>query len=37
VHLWSRALGFSPKGDREAFEQWEQAEDGVWFSAYRGD
>jgi hypothetical protein len=37
VHLWSRALGFSPKGDREAFEQWEQAEDGVWFSAYRGE
>lgn len=37
VRLWSRALGFSPKGDREAFEQWELTEDGVWFSAYRGE
>ncbi|MCC7208629.1 MAG: hypothetical protein IT323_15080 [Anaerolineae bacterium] len=37
VHLWSRALGFSPKGDRQAFEQWEQTDDGVWFSAYRGE
>ena len=37
VHLWSRALGFTPKGDREAHEQWECTVDGEWYSAYRGD
>ncbi len=37
LNMWSRALGFSPKGDRQAFEQWEQTDDGLWFSAYRGE
>jgi hypothetical protein len=34
VRLVSRALHFSPKGDREAFEQWRPTGDG-WYSAYR--
>ena len=33
VHLVSRALLFSPKGDREAHEQWRRSADG-WYSAY---
>ena len=33
VHLVSRALLFSPKGDREVHEQWRRSVDG-WFSAY---
>lgn len=34
VHLVSRALLFSPKGDREVHEQWRPASDG-WYSAYQ--
>jgi hypothetical protein len=36
VRLLSRALIFSPKGDREANEQWRPSGEG-WYSAYRGD
>jgi hypothetical protein len=32
VNLISRALHFSPKGDRQAFETWRPAE-GSWYSA----
>ncbi len=35
VHLVSRALGFTPRGDREVVEDWRQTPDGVWYSAYR--
>ncbi len=35
VHLFSCALGFTPKGDREVVEDWRQTADGVWYSAYR--
>lgn len=35
VHLFSRALGFTPKRDREVVEDWRQTADGVWYSAYR--
>ncbi len=34
VHLSSRALAFSPKGDREVTEEWRRGESG-WYSAYR--
>jgi hypothetical protein len=34
VRLLSRALVFSPKGDREANEQWRPTGEG-WYSAYR--
>jgi hypothetical protein len=34
VRLLSRALYFSPKGDREAFEEWKPTGE-VWYSAYR--
>ena len=34
VRLVSRALIFSPKGDREAFEDWRRTGDD-WYSAYR--
>jgi hypothetical protein len=34
VRLVSRALVFSPKGDREAFEDWRRTGDD-WYSAYR--
>lgn len=37
VHLWSRALGFSPKGDREARETWLRAAGDFWYSAHRDD
>ncbi len=36
VRLLSRALHFSPKGDREAFEEWHRAGEG-WYSAYQPD
>lgn len=35
VQLFSRALSFSPKGDRRVAEEWRRTGDG-WFSAYRG-
>jgi len=35
LHLVSRALGFSPKGDREVIEAWRRTADGVWYSVYR--
>lgn len=34
VHLISRSLGFTPKGDREVYEHWRLGEEG-WYSAYR--
>ncbi len=34
VRLLSRALHFTPKGDREAFEEWRPT-GGGWYSAYR--
>ncbi|MHB8627984.1 MAG: hypothetical protein ACYDBJ_17390 [Aggregatilineales bacterium] len=36
VQLFSRALAFTPKGDRRATETWRRAEDGTngWYSAY---
>lgn len=34
VHLVSRALKFSPKGDRSVTEHWKPT-DGGWYSAYR--
>jgi hypothetical protein len=34
VHLMSRSLGFSPKGDRETHELWRPTGDG-WYSAYK--
>lgn len=34
VHLISRSLGFTPKGDREVYEHWRLGEQG-WYSAYR--
>jgi len=34
VHLMSRALTFSPKGDREVTEEWRRGANG-WYSAYR--
>ncbi|MCC7451743.1 MAG: hypothetical protein IT324_30320 [Anaerolineae bacterium] len=34
VHLISRALAFSPKGDREVTEEWRRGASG-WYSAYR--
>jgi hypothetical protein len=34
VHLQSRSLAFSPKGDRIAHETWRPTRDG-WYSAYR--
>lgn len=37
VQLWSRALGFSPKGDRQAHEIWKRAAGDFWYSAYRPD
>jgi hypothetical protein len=37
VTLVSRALAFSPKGDRTAHEEWKPTEDGGWYSAYRPD
>lgn len=37
VRLWSRALGFSPKGDRQAHEIWKRAAGDFWYSAYRPD
>ena len=33
VHLLSRALAFSPKGDREVVEKWRRSAEG-WFSSY---
>jgi hypothetical protein len=36
VHLFSRSLTFSPKGDREVTEEWHPSGDS-WFSAYRPD
>src|SRR5215208_5511169 len=36
VHLFSRSLSFSPKGDREVTEEWRQSGD-TWFSAYQPD
>lgn len=36
VHLVSRSLVFSPKGDREVTEKWRRSADG-WFSAYQPD
>lgn len=35
LHLVSRALGFSPKGDREVIETWRRTSEGVWYSVYR--
>lgn len=38
VHLLSRALMFSPKGDREVHEQWrpiDNSEGKIWYSAYQ--
>jgi hypothetical protein len=35
LHLVSRALGFSPKGDREVIEAWRRTAEGVWYSVYR--
>jgi len=35
LHLVSRALAFSPKGDREVIETWRRTTDGVWYSVYR--
>jgi hypothetical protein len=34
VHLVSRSLAFTPKGDREVSEAWHQSGDS-WFSAYQ--
>lgn len=34
VDLFSRALHYSPKGDRIAHEMWRTAEDGTWYSVY---
>jgi hypothetical protein len=34
VRLLSRALHFTPRGDREAFETWQPGEGGVWYSVY---
>jgi hypothetical protein len=36
VELFSRALAFTPKGDRRVTETWRQAEDGTdsWYSAH---
>lgn len=34
VDLYSRALHYSPKGDRIAHETWRTAEDGTWYSLY---
>jgi hypothetical protein len=34
VHLLSRALAFSPKGDREVVEKWRRSAEG-WFSSYQ--
>ncbi len=36
VHLVSRSLAFSPKGDREVTEKWRRSADG-WYSAYQPD
>lgn len=35
LHLYSRALGFTPKGTREAFETWRKTSDGIWYSSYQ--
>jgi hypothetical protein len=35
VHLISRAIAFSPKGDREVTEFWRRTADGDWYSAHR--
>ncbi|PJF35949.1 MAG: hypothetical protein CUN49_07935 [Candidatus Thermofonsia Clade 1 bacterium] len=35
LHLVSRAIGFSPKGDREVVEAWRCTDDGTWYSVYR--
>jgi len=35
VNLASRALGFSPKGDRVALEVWKRTVDGTWYSTRR--
>jgi hypothetical protein len=37
VHLVSRALAFSPKGDRIADEEWKPTGDGGWYSVYNPD
>jgi hypothetical protein len=37
VHLVSRSLIYTPKGDREVIEEWRRAEDGQWYSAYKKD
>jgi hypothetical protein len=37
VRLLSRALHFTPKADREAFEEWHPTSGGGWFSAHRPD
>jgi hypothetical protein len=36
VHLVSRPLIFTPKGDREVTEKWRRSADG-WYSAYQPD
>lgn len=36
VHLLSRALAFSPKGDRDVIEEWRPTVTG-WYSAYQPD
>jgi hypothetical protein len=37
VHLFSRAISYSPKGDREVRERWqrEAADPTLWYSAYQ--
>ncbi len=35
LHLVSRALSFSPKGDREVIETWRRTAQGLWYSVYR--
>jgi hypothetical protein len=37
IHLVSRALAFSPKGDRVADEEWKPTGDGGWYSVYNPD
>ena len=34
VHRFSRALAFSPKGDRKVTEEWHPSNEG-WYSSYR--
>ncbi len=35
INLASRALGFSPKGDRTALEEWRRSAEGRWYSTRR--